>query len=123
MSLSQEVTGVVRLGLARNRTDKVRMYAHREAHHVHSFYDVCGPVAAFLVRFNFVDHHVVLLVTVRVDVECREEYLSGVFHAGEEIDDFLFLLHYPILLLLAVGDAFSFEDAVPEAVGYLDVII
>ena len=98
------------------------MYAHGEAEHVHRLYDVGGPVAALFVRLNLRNHHVVLLVAVWGDVERGEEHLSAVLHACEEVDDFLLLLNHTFLLFLAVGYSLRFEDAIPKAVGNLDVV-
>ena len=64
-----------------------------------------------------------LFVAIGGDVERREKNLTRVFHTCQEVDDFFLLLHYPIHLLLAVGNSFGFEDPVPEAVGNLDVIL
>ena len=56
---------VVGLRLAGDRADEVGMDAHGEAHHVDRLDDVRGPVASLLVRLDFVDDHIVLLLAVR----------------------------------------------------------
>ena len=57
--------------------------------------------------------HIMLFLSVRRDIECREERLSAVFRPCEEVDNQLFLLHDTFLLLLQVRNAFPFEDALP----------
>ena len=110
---------VVGLRLARHGADEVRVDTHCEAHHVHRFDDVRSPVAALLVRLDFVDNHVMLLLSVGRHIERGEEYLSAVLHASEEVDDVVLLLVDTLLLLDTVSNALDFEDVVPKGVGRL----
>ena len=99
------------------------MNTHGEAHHVHRLDDVRSPVATLLVRLDFVDHHVMLLLSVGRHIERGEKHLATILHAGEEVDDVVLLLVDTLLLLDAVSDALHLEDVVPERVGYLDVVL
>ena len=56
---------VVSLRLAWHRADEVGMDAHGEAHHIDGFDDVRRPIATLLIRLDFVDDHVVLLLAIR----------------------------------------------------------
>ena len=123
VKLAFVATAVIRLRLARHGADEVRVYAHGEAEHVHGLLNVRGPVAAFLLIINTIDAHIVLLLPVRADVECREECLAAVLSTRQEIDDLLLLLHDTLLLLLRVSDAFTLEDALPVAVRHLDMVL
>ena len=109
--------------LTRHGAYEVRVDTHGEAHHVHGFDDVRSPVAALLVRLDFVDNHVMLLLSVGRHIERGEEYLSAVLHASEEVDDVVLLLVDTLLLLDTVSNALDFEDVVPKGVGYLDVVL
>ena len=97
--------------------------AHGEAHHVDGFYNVRRPVATLLVRLDFVDDHVVLLLTIRWNVERGEEHLATILHASEEIDYVILHLVDTLLLLHAIRDALNLEDVIPKGVGNLDVIL
>ena len=99
------------------------MYTHGEAHHVDGFDNVRRPVATLLIRLDFVNDHVMLLLTIGRNIERREEYLSAVLHASEEVDDVVLLLVDTFLLLDTVSNALDFEDIVPEGVGNLDVVL
>lgn len=99
------------------------MDSHREAHHIDGFDDVRRPVATLLVRLDFVDDHIVLLLTIGRNIERGEEHLSAVLHASEEVDDVVLLLVDTFLLLDTVSNALDFEDIVPEGVGNLDVVL
>ena len=98
------------------------MYSHGKAHHVDGFDNVRSPVATLLVRLDFVNDHVMLLLTVGRNIERREEYLSAVLHASEEVDDVVLLLVDTLLLLDTVSNALDLEDVVPKRVGNLDVV-
>ena len=99
------------------------MYTHGKAHHVDGFDNVRCPVATLLIRLDFVDDHVVLLLTVGRNIERRKEHLSTVLHASKEIDDVVLLLVDTLLLLDTVSYALDFEDVVPKRVGNLDVVL
>ena len=99
------------------------MDSHREAHHIDGFDDVRRPVATLLVRLDFVDDHIVLLLTIGRNIERGEEHLATVFHASEEVDDVVLLLVDTLLLLDTVCYALDLEDVIPEGVGNLDVIL
>lgn len=99
------------------------MDSHREAHHIDGFDDFRRPVATLLVRLDFVDDHIVLLLTIGRNIERGEEHLSAVLHASEEVDDVVLLLVDTFLLLDTVSNALDFEDIVPEGVGNLNVVL
>ena len=99
------------------------MYSHGKAHHVDGFDNVRRPIATLLVRLDFVDDHIVLLLTIGRNIERGEEHLSAVLHASEEVDDAVLLLVDTFLLLDTVSNALDFEDIVPEGVGNLDVVL
>lgn len=65
VKLSLVAAGVVSLRLAWHRADEVGMDAHGEAHHIDGFDDVRRPIATLLIRLDFVDDHVVLLLAIR----------------------------------------------------------
>ena len=58
-------TAVIRLRLARHRADEVRVYAHREADHVHGLLNVGAPIAALFSIVNTRYAHIVLFLPVR----------------------------------------------------------
>lgn len=64
-----------------------------------------------------------LLLTIGRNIERREEYLSAVLHASEEVDDVVLLLVDTLLLLDTVSNALDLEDIVPKRVGNLDVVL
>ena len=64
VKFSLVAAGVIGLRLAWHRAYEVGVYTHGKAHHVDGFDNVRRPVATLLVRLDFVDYHVVLLLTV-----------------------------------------------------------
>ena len=123
VKLALVAAGVIGLRLARHRAYEVRVDTHGEAHHIDGFNNVRRPVATLLVRLDLVDHHVMLLLTIGRNIERREEYLSAVLHASEEVDDVVLLLVDTLLLLDTVSNALDFEDVVPKRVGNFDVVL
>lgn len=99
------------------------MDSHREAHHIDGFDDVRRPVATLLVRLDFVDDHIVLLLTIGRNIERRKKHLTTAFHTSKEVDDVILLLVDTLLLLDTFCYALDFEDIVPEGVGNLDVVL
>lgn len=99
------------------------MDTHGEAHHVDGFDNVRSPIATLLIRLDLVDDHIMLLLTIGRNIERREEYLSAVLNASEEVDDVVLLLVDTFLLLDTFCYALDFEDIVPEGVGNLDVVL
>ena len=89
------------------------MYSHGEAEHVDSLLNVSGPVAAFLIRLNLVDDHLVLYLSGWGDIERGAERLARVLGTGKEVNDVSLLLDDTLLHLLRVGYAFPFEDVLP----------
>ena len=115
-------TGVVRLGLARNRSNEVGMDAQGKALHVDSFLMVAFPIAALLAVIDAVDNHIVLLLAVRRNIEGREPHLSGVLRSGKKLDDALLFLVHASLHLDWVGNALGFENAFPILISHLDMV-
>lgn len=64
VKLALVAAGVVGLRLAWHRADEVGVDTHGKAHHIYGFDDVRRPIATLLIRLDFVDDHVVLLLTV-----------------------------------------------------------
>ena len=94
-----------------------------EAHHIYRLDDVCRPVATLLIRLDFVDYHVMLLLTIGRNIERGEELLATVLHASKEVDDVILLLVDTLLLLDTVSYALDLEDVIPKRVGNLDVVL
>lgn len=65
VKLALVAAGVVGLRLAWHRADEVGVDTHGKAHHVDGFDNVRRPVATLLIRLDFVDYHVMLLLAVR----------------------------------------------------------
>lgn len=114
---------VVGLRLARNRADKVGMDAHGETDHVDCLLYVRLPVAALFGVFDIIDDHIVLLLSIRGDIEHGEPHFAAVLRACEEVDDALFLRVHTLLHLDFVGDALRAEDRFPVFGSDLDVIL
>ncbi len=64
------------------------------------------PVAALFAVINLVDDNVVLFLAVGRDIERREPGFASVLHAGEEVENLLFLAHDALLLFSAVGNIY-----------------
>ena len=105
--------GVVGLGFARHRTDKITMHPHSKAYHVDSLLYVGLPVAALFRVVNLVDYDVVLLLAVGGDIESREPGFAAVLRAGKEVENLLFLGDDTRLLFPAVGDALGTKYGLP----------
>lgn len=123
VKLALVAAGVVGLRLTWHRADDVRMDSHGKAHHIDGFDDVRRPVATLLVRLDFVDDHIVLLLTIGRNIERRKKHLTTAFHASKEVDDVVLLLVDTFLLLDTVSYALDLEDVIPKRVGNLDVVL
>lgn len=85
IELSLVGTGVVGLSLSGHRANKIAMHTHSEAYHIYSLSDVGFPIATFLSLVNLMDYDIVLLLSVRRDIESGEPDLTAVLGSGKEV--------------------------------------
>lgn len=116
-------TTVVCLRFAGHRADEVAVYPHGEAEHIDHLLNIQSPVASLLLHINFVDAYIVLLLSVRRYIECREKCFASVLGTSEEINNASLLFHDTLLHPFRVSDAFPLEDVLPILCAHLDMVL